>query len=170
MWYHMKTGLKNNKGFTLVELIVVIAIMAVLTGFIITGIGLLSTLSSRQCARQLKQSIGQARIETMGKNYVKLRLYKDSTDNCYYLEETKTVTETGETSVTTDKVGSGRITITGKDAGGSDYTISTGHDITLSFKRSTGGFDDYVKTIVVSSGGRDHELKLMKITGRVEGN
>ena len=157
----MKTGLKNNKGFTLVELIVVIAIMAVLTGFIITGIGLLSTLSSRQCARQLKQSIGQARIETMG---------KDSTDNCYYLEETKTVTETGETSVTTDKVGSGRITITGKDAGGSDYTISTGHDITLSFKRSTGGFDDYVKTIVVSSGGRDHELKLMKITGRVEGN
>ncbi len=74
----MKTGRNdklNNKGFSLVELIVVIAIMMVVIGGVISWTGMLYTRAARQCAEQLTHEFGQVRIDTMGKGSVSMNLY-----------------------------------------------------------------------------------------------
>ena len=45
---------KNNEGFTLVELIIVIAIMAVLLSFFVSNIGYITGSAVRGCATRIK--------------------------------------------------------------------------------------------------------------------
>ena len=188
----MPTG-KNSKkiymdcrGFSLVELIVVVAIMAVMLGFFITGIGRLSGAAAKQCARQIKAELGQVRIATMGKKDISVKIYRNPSDGCYYMTETST--EVGSnfatTTYTTDpeKIGSNRVSVkyvkeylNGSTSGLTELSGSS--SIEVRFKRTTGGLDyvtngteSYaINTIEVSSGSRVHTLTLSKLTGKVTG-
>lgn len=73
----------KNDGFSLVEIIIVLAIMAVLAGMLFIGLGIIPRNAARSCANGLKTSIGQTRIMTMGKDETVLELYQD-TDGRYY--------------------------------------------------------------------------------------
>ena len=63
----MKTGRKNkNSGFSLVELIIVIAIMAMLVGVMATSVGTL-TGKGQKCADEIVTTIERTRVLTLGK-------------------------------------------------------------------------------------------------------
>lgn len=176
----------DDRGFSLVELIVVVAIIAIMTGFFITGLGRLGGVASKQCARQIKAELGQVRIATMGKKDISVKIYKDAADKCYYMQETSTEIGSGftENSVTTapEKIGSSRVKIRWikeyRDKTRSALTeLGDGDAIEVKFNRTTGGLDyisggtPYVLSeLEISSGTKVHTLELSKLTGKVTGD
>ncbi|MBQ6888616.1 MAG: type II secretion system protein [Lachnospiraceae bacterium] len=66
--------MKNNKGFSLIELIVVVAIMAIMGSFIFISFGLLSGQDARECASNLSTALDKE------KNYA---LVRSGETDCY---------------------------------------------------------------------------------------
>ena len=72
------TEKKNNGGFSLVELIVVIAISVVLIGAATISIRSVMGVEVKQCARNIESIINKTRVTTMGKDSAVLEIYKDA--------------------------------------------------------------------------------------------
>ena len=89
----------NNKGFSLIELIVIIAIMGVLVGGASLGIGLVFSKDAMKCATRLNDSIYDARANSMYKAG-KFELSIDNTGSA----NTATISQTDLTPVTSDTV------------------------------------------------------------------
>ena len=89
----------NNKGFSLIELIVIIAIMGVLVGGASLGIGLVFSKDAMKCATRLNDSIYDARANSMYKAG-KFELSIDNSGSA----NTATISQTDLTPVTSDTV------------------------------------------------------------------
>ncbi len=186
----MKTGLRDNdKGFSLVELLAVIAIMALMLGMFLLSTNILGTRACRQCSKQLKHELEQVRVSTMGKNKVVLHLYKGS-DNKIMVQQITTVANigagAGTTSYTGDarEVGSARVRLEFLSSLGSSMEELNTDGIYFEFNRSTGAFKkvkhsdvggqvngEYtIKEIQVTGGGLTEKLTLSGITGKVTEN
>ena len=63
---------KDNRGLSLVEVIIVITIMAVLGGLMTMGISAGVSKPAEECAEKLEAALNNARITTMGKQSVEL--------------------------------------------------------------------------------------------------
>ena len=68
---------KNNKGFSLVELIVIIAIMAVLVGAIITYVGSLGTAQAKKCANGIMNGFSQTKVCAMSRSNASMVVYSN---------------------------------------------------------------------------------------------
>lgn len=62
-----KRSAMNNKGFSLIELIVVIAIMTIVTGTVTIGISVMFSKDAERCATRLNDAIYTTRMENMSK-------------------------------------------------------------------------------------------------------
>ena len=89
----------NNKGFSLIELIVIIAIMGVLVGGASLGIGLVFSKDAMKCATRLNDSIYDARANSMYKAG-KFELSIDNSGSA----NTATISQTDLTPATSDTV------------------------------------------------------------------
>ena len=89
----------NNKGFSLIELIVIIAIMGVLVGGASLGIGLVFSKDAMKCATRLNDSIYDARAISMYKTG-KFELSIDNSGSA----NTATISQTDLTPATSDTV------------------------------------------------------------------
>lgn len=85
----MKIGAnsKKNSGFSLIELVVVIAIIAILSGMAISGIGMISGWKQKQCVKQLDAAIGETQMQAMSKGKAELVISRDSNEN-YWMQMT----------------------------------------------------------------------------------
>ncbi len=75
---------KDNRGLSLVELIVVIAVIGILAGMLIGGTGYIASSAARSLANSIKTAIGETRIKTMGKQETAVYIYKNASDGKYY--------------------------------------------------------------------------------------
>ena len=89
----------NNKGISLIELIVIIAIMGVLVGGASLGIGLVFSKDAMKCATRLNDSIYDARANSM----YKAGKFELSIDNSGSVN-TATISQTDLTPATSDTV------------------------------------------------------------------
>ncbi len=89
----------NNKGFSLIELIVIIAIMGVLVGGASLGIGLVFSKDAMKCATRLNDSIYDARANSMYKSG-KFELSIDNSGSA----NVATVSQTDVTPIISDTV------------------------------------------------------------------
>ena len=89
----------NNKGFSLIELIVIIAIMGVLVGGASLGIGLVFSKDAMKCATRLNDSIYDARANSMYKAG-EFKLIIDNSGSA----NTATISQTDLTPATSDTV------------------------------------------------------------------
>lgn len=163
---------KDNRGISLVEMIIVIAILAVVSGGVAIGIGSALSKPAEECTKKITDSLKNARVSTMGKNTVKLYLYSD-TDGIYLKEEVL-VTDGTATSKTI-RIGQRGVEVSYQVTGDSSYTSlgGEGNPLTLSYKRTTGGFNEvssgkYCEYIKVKKGNREYTLQLYSLTGKVE--
>lgn len=186
----MKTGRKsNNSGFSLVELIIVIAIMAVMVGVMAMSVSSLTGRRVRKCADEIVTTLERARVLTLGKeqNKVECVISYDDTAREYRIRILQ-----GGTEVTNRVLGKDPIDIKvyfeGDSKGysltelkGSDSLVpyvSDSKGLHLLFNRASGAFEkntsmansvlkEYCQKIVVSNGTKTVEITTVGKTGKI---
>lgn len=73
----------NEKGFSLVELIIVIAIMAVVIGTVVFSVSMVFSANAKTCCNNLQRAIADCKVTTMGKSEAWLVLYRGSDNQIY---------------------------------------------------------------------------------------
>lgn len=160
----------KSKGFSLIELVVVIAIMAVLTGLISLSISTIWGYYARQCSEDMKSELNTVRTSTMGKDSVVLEFYRD-TDEAYYA---KIITNGDTSNARIERVG--RKTVTVKYSLEEDYSNVqelTSVPVAIEFDRGSGEVkkDSNGKCLSkmwISQGSITRELTIYQLTGKVE--
>lgn len=164
----------NNNGLTLMELIVVIAIMAVLVASTVAGIGLLSSGDAKKASKNIRSVLSEVRTETLSiQADWEAKLYND--DGTYKIS----IYRDDEEYETADL--GYRIEIFYGDA---KEAIDDGDALIISFRQSSGAVKEIsiIKNgleetpielensefkITVSKSGSDYVLTLWKDTGKV---
>lgn len=155
--------MKNNKGMTLIEIIIVLAVISILSVTALSGINYIKYGNTKKCAYKIDAALDQVRMQVMSKadkEYLYIYQYK----NYYYMKES---TRNTPTSTLLDdsgtKLGNKQIELyyrtTSMSSAAPDKAIgSYANDtyIRLSFKKSSGSF------ITMTEGGTDYynEIKI----------
>lgn len=188
----MRIGRNNkNSGFSLVELIIVIAIMAIVVTVAGLSVGTLTGRRVRKCADEIVSTIERARVLTLGKeqNNVECVISYDSTDKEYHAMVYQVINGT-PTEVSDRVVGRDPIEVQvyfdddnthayplTKLKGALPYASST-QGLHLVFNRASGAFEagtceaggtkkNFCKRIVVSNGTRRIEITTVGRTGKI---
>ena len=123
----------NNRGISLVELIVVIAITAVLAGGGITMMGLVPRMQVNGCVQDFAGNMSEVKTKTMSFKNVRVELYQDATGvymQAYKGSEAETPVMIGEQGVCVKA-----------EIGGSSVDLN-GKRLELSFDRSSGALNE----------------------------
>ncbi len=182
----------NNSGFSLIELIIVLAIVAVVTGTVVWSVSLVFSTDAKACANNLQRAIADCKVTTMGKAKAWLLIYrgedgrvysqlhvmtekKDDAGNRIYDETTKdpVLVDVPEEA---QKLGGNRVMVTYTDASGnSGVNLPEGKadgntGIRIEFDRSSGSFKEDAgvpQKIELSGGKRHYTFTFHMLTGKV---
>ncbi len=189
----MKGGVavaKNNKGFSLVELIIVISLIAILSTTVSVTIGLIFSASAGEASSDFASLITHCRVASLsGEHQPSVVLTLNTTDNTLYGEVLY-----GTTQVNHEQLASRDVTVTysvdtdNDGVADADYTISSANN-EISFGFDTSGVfdfskgrspivsslnpdtsDDVITQIRFSSGGDTHTIDLNTTTGYTQLN
>ena len=143
--------MKNNKGFSLVELIIVIALMGIILGFASVGLGALSSQNEKAASKDIYNMIGSAKTVAMSRAECYLVLTSDSVRIVYKNTENSTYITASENSIK-------KTVLVSYSEDGTNYSqidgSTTQPGIVIKFDRSTGGFDSfYYYNTAYTSGG-----------------
>ena len=156
-------GRKKNQGFTLLELLVVVAIMAVALGITGMSLSVIQQSRSKGCAQEMKSSLEMVRTSAMAKGGGSVTIYKDTTTGEIMMQ-----TNDGESR----KIGGSSLTVTyGFKGDSTEYTLGSApadKPLKVSFSASSGSISDSnsVEWIRIS-GNKIYKLTLYKLTGKV---
>ncbi len=155
----------DNRGFSLVELMVVIGIIAVIIGAFSYGYSVISNKEVDQCAKKIQTVLDSTRNTAMGKRSVNLQLYYNG--GKIIAERTVNGTEVKKT-----EVGEGSLIVKYTFTDNTEKTLSTDPLSDISFDRSSGGLNPcsggkYLKRITISNGKKSVYVNIDKLTGRV---
>ncbi len=170
---------KNLNGFSLVEIIMVMAIVAILISGIAVSTNILFKTSGKKCASIINDSLTKLRTESMAKEgRFALKIIRDDTGNysiefCKYdITENKWVSYLEPKNLKFKNDITYKALETGQQPDISDAEIMAGIIITknkpilIEFDKSSGsvisGAGEYK---VHSSNGSDYTIKLVKLTG-----
>ncbi len=172
----------NNYGISLVEMIVVVAIMSVLIGALSIGLGMASTRSATQCASNMEICLNRCRTQTMGKNNGFVAFYA-SGGEVYMVQKLNYPADSY--NIGKSDVASGDYTIKkiGKkldsvECGGLELLSSENEDtpVFYVFERSAGSFvgcknadgsDRASSNIIIQKGKKRYTIEIQKLTGKV---
>ncbi len=122
----------KDKGFSLVEVLIVVAILVVLAGTAAIGVNIVSGRAAGQCASQLKSSILSNRTNALGRTSAELMVSKDA--NGVFIVES-----INGSSLATKYVGKKDVSISCSIDGGASYNDLNGSSVSFTFDRSSGG-------------------------------
>ncbi len=174
---------KDNRGFSLVELIIVIAIIAAVITTAALSVGLVFSANARTCANDIIGAISECKIATMsgGRGNVRLLLYRDAGGNIFSELQTRESSTsdwvTGNDGA--EKIGARRCMV-GTSDGGDDLPQKSGSGVPtleaglweIYFDRSSGSFlydgatTTSVDDIYVQGGSKNYHIHLEKLTGK----
>lgn len=157
----------NNKGFSYVELMLVMAIMAILVGLIALSMGLVSRTNVTRGAEKLYSSLSQARSTSLAKGSTRGSLVISCEGGKYYCY----VGDPGSPNVNDlkEELVSSPVEI-GYYVQGDDtlYKIAPGTSITIQYNQSTGAFASTYTDLVLINGDNTAAIKLHIATGKSE--
>lgn len=129
----------DKKAFSLVEVVVVIAIITIITTGAIFGLSTLIGWQARQCAEEMIAVVREVKTDSMGKDAVVLELSADSD----YIYSQKKIADYTVTGGVLDKSTLSGIETYGKNVLGKTRTLS----VTLEL-REKGHFNDGLGTVL----------------------
>ena len=159
----------NNKGFSLMELMVVIGIMTILASIFTVGFSLVSNKQVDECAKKIQLTLENARTTSMGKKSMSLK-FEESNGRIYV---TKTINGTAGTKI---ELGDGALTVkyTTMDASGNtdEKDLDSAALDSVVFNRASGALkpltgDVYLQYITITNNRKTVKVKIDKLTGRV---
>lgn len=166
--------MKDNKGFSLIEVIIVITITAVLTTGAIFNLNLLKLADVHQCANTIDDALSKLKLDTMSKadRYHYLVLEWNGAKDGFYLHGISSETPLNETNwstassiITYKKLASSAISIAYSDRtdGTNLQQLDAGHPcILISVAPGSGAYQSPWKQLVIT--GESEELTIIMIT------
>ena len=168
--------MKKNKGFSLVEMVVIVAIMGILVSLFTPTLYSLFSSSTRNCATNIDSLIAKCKVYAMGRsNDVVIMIYKGDDGNIWgeYIEGASL---TGQI----EQLGDSRVELLATPPGGTAYAPTKAQPLYISFHRATGGlclFGDsrsafftptagQLARIAVTSAGKPYEVSIYATTGK----
>lgn len=170
----MRTGRKTDEGFTLVEIVVVVAIIAVLMGAILASINPIQSTASKKAATNMRDALLQAKqyAMTRGNNGTYMEIDKgDTLTVTFYVNGSKAESET---------ISSRRVTVQYND--GSMVSDKGLTKLYVTFDKGSGAcrvFSPISNTetpapssgkryIMITAGGITYQVTASGLTGRVD--
>lgn len=158
----------DQRGMSLVELIIVITIMAVLTATLTFGTGIMTSKRVDSGAQQLLVSLQNARSHALGKGNSAVRaVLKRDADGNVMLEETINGT------TKTVSIGRNDLTISYKLKGNdTEIILAKTEEMVFRFDRSSGvlkpNADNTVySAVIIAKGSRKKVIEIETVTGRI---
>lgn len=171
--------MKDDHGFTLIELIIVMVIMGIVVIGSMTGYNMLGSADARNAARRINTMLSLVQMENMTKNEEYYLLINEDVNGDYYLN-VKTVSGTGTQSQEKLDLKNGEI-IFQNSGDTTEYLLSysapaggrawSNEMLEVCFRKDTGvyknnSFGMIVSNIKVSAAGRTYSIKLVTATGK----
>ena len=170
----------KNKGYSLLEVIVVIAILGVITGFLITSSGLLDGRRVKACADNISSLLEKVRMTNLGKDEVTLTIYEDAGNGI----KADIVTKVKSKAEVTGFGGAGTERTVVEDLGNDNVEIHYSTDISgsspvflgtdkmyFSFSRNSGSIQSTtpagIRCILVRKGNAEKKIKIYAETGKI---
>ncbi|MDE6674157.1 MAG: type II secretion system GspH family protein [Acetatifactor sp.] len=169
---------KDNRGMSLVEIILVIALMIVVAGVTGYGVSMIGQKPVEECARKVEIALNQNRTNSMGKQDAYLEFYMTDDDRVAFQECWKSVRDSDDSVVhrgTEAVIGATdvKLRFVYKDAAGDETVVNMGTDhIKVSFKRDSGSLVEegglVLDRIEIYKGeGHVKKVSIDKLTGKV---
>ncbi|MDE6318213.1 MAG: type II secretion system GspH family protein [Lachnospiraceae bacterium] len=169
-----KTEKLNNAGYSLVEMVIVIAILALLVGTVVYSVIMVFSANAKTTANNIQRAIADCKVTTMGRSAAYMELYRDASDQNVYTRMYVWDNSAGDYApAEPQKVGTSRVYVAYKPKNGIETELTAGDKIKITFDRASGGFTDdgsgniYVKLHVVG-GSKDYDIVLTELTGKSE--
>lgn len=165
----------NNKGMSLVEIIVVIGMMSIVLGVVGYSLSLSSSKHIDECAKKITNAIQHCRTVTMGKNETTITISYNASGNVVVNETVKHVDDTGAIITNNNEtiVGKQGLTVTYNISGVGEKSLSS-EPLTLKFNRGNGSLQatngsetSLCTKIVVSRDANAKNIEIIPITGKV---
>ena len=166
----------KNNGVSLVELIVIIAVMAILSTGALSMIGLLTGRAARECAQDTVSALSRIRVLTLSKSGgapdsglasdadVYLEII-NSGDGYIYIRQIVNGENVDEIKVSAPSVNIYAV------VGGNGIDL-TGQDIRIAYDRSTGAFlkysDQGYMTALIFDQGKTYTIQMTPTTGKAD--
>ncbi len=148
----------NNKGFSMVEVIIVLAIIAVLTVSAGIGVTTLTGFYAKEFSENFESEYNRARA--MSLSYVNTSL-TISADSSGIYSELKNESADGTIETTSTRIGKNSVVL--KDASGNLIT-----KLVFTFNRESGSLINYtVDEFTVTQGNKTYRIKLFPETGKL---
>ena len=177
----------SNAGFSLIEIIVVVLIIAIAAGAAVMSLSAALRVNTTRAATELSSVISEARIEAMSRpaGSVELRVYQSGSDGRFYadivMKKTGKADAAGTSSggpekiIESKSVASGAVSLSASDssaAAGRSAEIKGSSSAVIKFDKSSGRLSSFkVGTgsgydSVVISGAKTSTVRIAKMTGR----
>lgn len=168
----------KNTGYSMIELIIVIAILAILSSGTFYTLNYIKYANTLKCAKEINFMIDKVKLEAMSKiDKPDLYIYKFG-DN-YYMKASSIIPTLDETGI---KIGGHGIDIYYQGSGEtSDSLLDASKIIRMGFSRSTGAFlnngspaspgtitDPVFYNKIIIKGRKTHTITMYETTGKHE--
>lgn len=173
--------MRDEKGFSLIELIVVVALMALLMTGVFIGLGAMTGMHAKECANNLDTALDQAKNYALTKSggldaYMELSKETDGYYVTFYVPD-KPVVKPGETAsylqIERKKIGRASVDISCEFKSAGRIMLNEGSAVRFYYDRvsgafketQSGGISDFCEEIIIDK-HRKYKITLVPATGK----
>lgn len=133
---------QKNKGFTLVEMVITVAIFAILLGILVPSLNSILGFRAQRAANSIASALDKTKIEASNRLVGEMKLEKldDGYYISYYLDRGKVGSESNVEQDQAEKIAPARTLISYVTDDNETHQMKTGDSIVLTYDRATGGF------------------------------